>query len=104
MTRYSQLAPGMIATISLLLAGCQVSHREVAATQREVLPRREPAFTGMISRDAGKTRGAYPPEVTAGKVASNGVEIRVDDVGFSTTTPFGGVIEPPNVVRLGASG
>ncbi|HTZ57826.1 MAG TPA: arylsulfatase [Acidobacteriaceae bacterium] len=103
MARYSQVAPGMIATMTLLLAGCH-TRREATIAQREVLPKAEPSFTGVMSEDPAKARAAFPPEVTAPPGAPNVLLILVDDVGFSATATFGGVIHTPNFDRLAAAG
>jgi arylsulfatase A-like enzyme len=54
--------------------------------------------------DAGPTKPAWPAEVTPGKGAPNVVLILVDDVGFSATSTFGGVIQTPSFDQLAAAG
>src|SRR6202000_3006605 len=57
-----------------------------------------------VSMDPSKSRAAFPEEVVAKSGAPNIVLILVDDVGFSATSTFGGVIQTPNFDRLAASG
>lgn len=68
------------------------------------LPKADPPFTGRIDIDARKSQPVWPPQVSAPKTAPNIVLIVVDDVGFSTTSTFGGPIDTPNFSKLAATG
>ena len=103
MTRLSQIVLSTVAAMTLFSAGCN-SHREPQNAQQEVLPKPDPAFAGVISADPGKARAAFPLEETAPKGSPNVVLILVDDVGFSATSTFGGVIHTPEFDRLAAAG
>src|SRR5580692_682668 len=88
---------------AFFLAGCSARKSSHTAEQ-QVLPKPEPQFQGVISTDPSKNRAAFPEEVTAKPGAPNIVLILVDDVGFSATSTFGGVIQTPSFDRLAASG
>lgn len=103
MARFSRVAPGVVAAMSLLVAGCQ-TQRKTKVAPDEVLPRPDPPFAGVISADPGKARAAFPREVAAPDGAPNVVLILVDDVGFSATSTFGGTIATPSFDRLAAAG
>jgi arylsulfatase len=62
------------------------------------------AFAGKLDRDARKSIPAWPSEQKAPKGAPNVVLILVDDVGFSTTSTFGGPIPTPNFQKLADRG
>jgi arylsulfatase len=64
----------------------------------------EKPFAGKINRDARQAVPAWPDEVKAPKKAPNVLLILVDDVGFSSTSTFGGPIATPNFDKLAASG
>jgi arylsulfatase A-like enzyme len=51
-----------------------------------------------------KAAPSWPEEAKPGKGAPNVVLILVDDVGFSATAAFGGVIQAPSFDKLAASG
>lgn len=61
-------------------------------------------FKGKINIDASKSLPAWPQEPTAQRNAPNIVLILVDDVGFSTTSTFGGPAQTPNFSKLAAAG
>ncbi len=63
-----------------------------------------PYFKGWIDRDARKSIPAWPEVRRAPKDAPNVVLILVDDVGFSTTSTFGGPASTPNFDKLAATG
>ena len=88
---------------AFFLAGCsttKISH----SGEQQVLPKPNPPFQGVVSADPSKNRAAFPEEVTARQGAPNIVLILVDDVGFSATSTFGGVIHTPNFDKLATSG
>lgn len=71
---------------------------------QEVLPKPEAPFAGKLDRDSRKSTPAWPAVVTPPKGAPNVVLILVDDVGFSTTSTFGGPVYTPNFTKLAESG
>jgi arylsulfatase A-like enzyme len=71
---------------------------------QDTLPRADPPFTGKIDIDIRKSVPAWPEEQGAPKGAPNIVLILIDDVGFSTTSTFGGPVDTPNFTRLAGEG
>jgi arylsulfatase A-like enzyme len=76
----------------------------VSLAAQTVLPPAEPAFSGKIDRDVRRATPAWPANTTAPKGAPNVIVILVDDVGFSTTSTFGGPVATPNFDKLAARG
>lgn len=68
------------------------------------LPKPVVPFAGKIDRDVRQSIPAWPEEVTAPKGAPNVLLILVDDVGFSTTSTFGGPVPTPNLDKLAVRG
>jgi arylsulfatase A-like enzyme len=75
-----------------------------AATGQVALPPPSVPFTGIIDRDVRKSTPQWPEVVTAPNGAPNVVLILVDDVGFSTTSTFGGPVPTPNFDKLAKGG
>lgn len=73
-------------------------------SQAQSLPKADPPFTGNVDIDVRKSTPSWPQPVTAPKGAPNIVLILVDDVGFSTTSTFGGPVDTPNYTKLAAEG
>lgn len=71
---------------------------------QDALPRESPPFTGKIDGDSRKPIPAWPQEIKPPEGAPNIVLILVDDVGFSTTSTFGGPVQTPNFSELAAAG
>jgi arylsulfatase A-like enzyme len=71
---------------------------------QEQLPQPDLPFTGTINRDVRKSVPEWPKVITAPQDAPNVVLILVDDVGFSTTSTFGGPVPTPNFDKLATSG
>lgn len=71
---------------------------------QDTLPRTIPAFTGKVDIDVRKSTPAWPDPVKAPAGAPNIILILVDDVGFSTTSTFGGPVSTPNFDKLAADG
>ena len=63
-----------------------------------------PGFAGKINRDERKSTPSWPEVVHPPKGAPNVVLILVDDVGFSTTSTFGGPVPTPSFDKLAARG
>jgi arylsulfatase len=68
------------------------------------LPKADPAFKGKVDIDVRKSTPSWSQPVTAPKGAPNILLILVDDVGFSTTSTFGGPVDTPNFTKLAAEG
>jgi len=98
MKRFARCAAVAMAGWALFTVGCTQTKSAPEASQ--VLPAPDPQFQGVISADPAKAKPAWPAEVKPGKGAPNVVLILVDDVGFSATTSFGGVIQTPNFDKL----
>jgi hypothetical protein len=98
MKRFARCATVAVAGWALFTVGCTQTKSAPEASQ--VLPAPDPQFQGVISTDPAKAKPAWPAEVKPGKGAPNVVLILVDDVGFSATTSFGGVIQTPNFDKL----
>ena len=88
---------------ALVTAGILLTAPPYLAFAQDSLPKPELPFTGKIEMDA-RSVPAWPPETTAPKGAPNIVLILVDDVGFSTTSTFGGPIPTPNFSNVAAFG
>ena len=71
---------------------------------QSVLPKPDPQFTGTADIDVRKSVPEWPKPVTAMKGAPNILLILVDDVGFSTTSTFGGPVNTPVYSGLAAAG
>jgi arylsulfatase A-like enzyme len=69
-----------------------------------ILPKPDAPFAGKLERDVRQSIPAWPEQVTAPKGAPNVLLILVDDVGFSTTSTFGGPVPTPNFDKLAARG
>jgi arylsulfatase A-like enzyme len=63
-----------------------------------------PPFGGKLDRDVRKSVPEWPKVVTAPKGAPNVVLILIDDVGFSTTSTFGGPVPTPVFDKLAMNG
>jgi arylsulfatase len=61
-------------------------------------------FPGKIDRDVRQSSPAWPEVVKAPANAPNVILILVDDVGFSTTSTFGGPVPTPCFEQLAQSG
>ena len=66
---------------------------------RRVLPI-EQSFGGSVEPLVANSRSQYPRPITAPQGAPNVVLILTDDIGFSTSTAFGGPVPTPNIERL----
>jgi arylsulfatase A-like enzyme len=75
-----------------------------AALAQTVVPKPEAPFRGVMNRDVRKSTPSWPEEVHPPKGAPNVLLILVDDVGFSTTSTFGGPVPTPNFDKLAENG
>jgi arylsulfatase A-like enzyme len=103
MTKRRSITASIVASCTLFTVGCGAP-KDRPKSDSQVLPYPDPQFQGVISPAGGKSVAAWPHEITAKKSAPNVVLILVDDVGFSATSTFGGLIETPNFDKLAANG
>ena len=61
-------------------------------------------FGGKIERNAAQSQPYWPPRITPPKDAPNVLLIITDDVGYGTTSTFGGVVPTPTLDRVAANG
>jgi arylsulfatase A-like enzyme len=74
------------------------------ALAQDSFPKVDPPFAGHVDIDVRKSTPSWPKPLTAQQGAPNIVLILIDDVGFSTTSTFGGPVDTPNFTRLAAQG
>lgn len=89
---------------SMALAGIVLTSVSAFSLAQNILPRPDAPFTGSTDIDVRRSRPEWPQEVQAPKGAPNVVLIVVDDVGFSTTSTFGGPVLTPNFTKVAAAG
>jgi arylsulfatase len=75
-----------------------------AAIDRTVLPIRAPAVPSITEMDARKATAPPRFEVKAPDGAPNVVIVLIDDIGFGSSSTFGGPINMPTLDRLAANG
>jgi len=68
------------------------------------LPPPDPAFGGVIKKDALQSKPWWAPRVVPPKGAPNVLLIMTDDAGFGVPSTFGGVIPTPTMDRLAKTG
>src|SRR5439155_24391292 len=76
----------------------------VSGTAQEVLPYPQQPFKGKIGRTAAESTPDFPKDVHAPKGAPNVLLIMTDDVGWGSSSTFGGPIPTPTYDKLAASG
>ena len=69
-----------------------------------VLPHPDAPFTGKIGRTAKDSTSDFPTQLSAPKGAPNVLVIMTDDVGFGTSSTFGGPIPTPTMDRIAKAG
>src|SRR6266581_4681083 len=74
------------------------------AMAQEVLPHPEQPFKGKIGRTAAESTPDFPKGIAAPKGAPNVLLIMTDDVGWGSSSTFGGPIPTPTYDRLAQSG
>ncbi len=74
------------------------------AGAQEVLPYPQPPFKGKIGRTAAESTPDFPKGIAAPKGAPNVLLIMTDDVGWGSSSTFGGPIPTPTYDRLAQSG
>lgn len=84
----------------------QAEDKPVASDQldRTVLPIHEPAVAPITTLDARDAKAPPRFEVKAPQNAPNVVIVLIDDIGFGSSSAFGGPINMPTLERLAASG
>ncbi len=90
-------------------AGCSAppasqAPSSTAAIDRTVLPIRTPAVPSITEMDARKATAPPRFEVKAPDSAPNVVIVLIDDIGFGSSSTFGGPINMPTLDRLAANG
>jgi arylsulfatase A-like enzyme len=73
---------------------------------RAILPIAEPTHVGLTTYDAKDPETKFPPiePLRPPTGAPNVLVILIDDAGFASSSPFGGVINTPNFERLAKNG
>src|SRR5579871_4336741 len=90
---------------SLIAAtGISLAARAPWALAQNSFPTIDPPFAGHVDIDVRKSTPSWAKPVTAPAGAPNIVLILIDDVGFSTTSTFGGPVDTPNFSKLAAQG
>ncbi|MEZ5710980.1 MAG: arylsulfatase [Blastomonas sp.] len=74
------------------------------AQDRTVLPLPDAPFEGALAPDITSSRADWSPSLSAPSEAPNILLVMTDDVGFATTSAFGGPIPTPNLDRLAETG
>jgi arylsulfatase len=88
----------------IAVAGISMAAYAPWALAQDSFPKADPPFSGRVDIDVRKSMPSWPKPVTASKGAPNIVLILIDDVGFSTTSTFGGPVDTPNFTKLAAEG
>jgi arylsulfatase len=61
-------------------------------------------FKGKISKTYEESEEAWPEKIRPPEGSPNVIIFLLDDVGFAQVGSFGGLIETPNIDKLGANG
>lgn len=64
----------------------------------------EAPFPGVIGRTIGESSPACPQPLRAKPGAPNVLFIVLDDVGYGQMSPFGGLVQTPNIEKLANNG
>jgi Sulfatase len=88
----------------IVLMGIALASSGPLSLAQDSLPKADPSFAGKVEIDVRKSTPSWSQGATAQKGAPNILLIVVDDVGFSTTSTFGGPIDTPNFSKLAAAG
>lgn len=95
--RFRLASPVVLA--AALFAG-QVSAADAHALDRTSLPIPTPPFTGKVGKIEAESQPQFPRPVVAPEGAPNVVLVLTDDIGFATSSAFGGPVPTPNLDRL----
>jgi arylsulfatase len=93
-----------VAAAALLVSAPAVAAGQQASVDRTILPIREPSYAPITELDA--RRATAPPrfDVGAPRGAPNVVIVLTDDMGFGTSSAFGGPVNMPTLDRLANAG
>jgi arylsulfatase len=100
----STLAIAALVVCAVAQGGPEQTPAQSPPVNRTVLPiAPEPnqSVVGLRSKDS---KGVFPRPVTAPAGAPNVLLVMLDDVGFGASSPFGGVIDTPNLDKLADNG
>ena len=108
------LALAALALTAAVFTGCGASKTGVAQhggsglpksdIDRTVLPIQAPPVKPITTLDARDAKAPPRFEVTAPKGAPNVVIVLIDDIGFGSSSAFGGPIKMPTLEKLASSG
>lgn len=73
-------------------------------TDRSILPPQPQAFQGKIGRTLDQSEAAFTVPLAAPEGAPNIIVILTDDVGFASTSTFGGPVPTPALDQLASEG
>ena len=94
-----------VSIVAAVAGGCAITTSvDSDGLDRTALPIAEPSYPAVTTLDA---RDAKPPprfEVKAPKGAPNVVIVLIDDIGFGSSSAFGGPIRMPTLEKLAAGG
>lgn len=102
----------ILAIVNVLVSGLLIIGSASAASKaknantidRTVLPIAQPAYPPIKELDARKAKAPPSFQVTAPKGAPNVVIVLIDDMGFGTTSTFGGPVPMPTLDKLAQGG
>lgn len=80
------------------------SSRGLAGPDRTVLPIAAPAYQGHLALTEDDADPRFPEPVRAPEEAPNILLVMTDDVGFGSSSTFGGAVPTPNLDALAARG
>ena len=103
MNRNQSLLLGLACLVAAALTAT-AGLAEITQLDRTVLPIKAPWYAPITTLDARDATAPPIFEVKAPEKAPNIVVILLDDLGFGGTSPFGGVIETPELERLAQEG
>ena len=94
----------MLATAFTLPADAQSNPEATGQLDRTVLPIAEPKPAPITTLDARDAKAPPRFEVKAPKDAPNVVIVLIDDIGFGSSSAFGGPIKMPTLEKLAGNG
>jgi arylsulfatase A-like enzyme len=109
MKRVCRTAATMLAATTMLssvalLAETPSTSPATGMLPRDVLPLPDQPFGGSIGQTPGESRPDWPNRLRAPAGAPNVLLIMSDDVGFASSSTFGGLVPTPNLDRLAQRG
>lgn len=102
--RCGMLAASLLTSLTTGLAVAQSGGSAAQSKAPAAAASLGPQFGGRIDRDIRKSVPEWPKVVTAPKGAPNVLLVLIDDVGFSTTSTFGGPVPTPAFDKLATAG